>query len=57
MKCNMLFELAIFISIFTKPDPNEELGHLYILRQIESDGSIDDWSGKINATNSLIKQA
>ena len=53
----MLFELAIFISIFIKPDPNEELGHLYILKQIESDGNIDDWSGKINATNSLIKQA
>jgi len=53
----MLLELAIFMSIFIKADPNEELGHLYILRQVESDGNIDDWGGKINATNSLIKQA
>jgi len=64
-----MFELASVRSFFTKVksiftknkidpnDPNEELGHIYILRQKRNEKNHDvEWSGKINATNSLIKK-
>ena len=53
-KATLLRDLLEFFSIFQKQ--SEELGHLYILRLKHTKANEDDWSGKINATNSLIKK-
>ena len=37
-------------------DSNTELGHLYVFRQAKGLDSGDDWQGRINATNTLIKE-
>ena len=51
----MLHDYQEFLQLFKKH--NHELGHIYIMRKTRSLDTGDDWDGKINATNNLIKHS
>ena len=52
-KAEILFDYSQFLKMFKKED--KCLGHIYILRHIKGDDSADDWAGKINSINNLVK--
>ena len=61
-KAELLHDYAEFMLIVKKiccgckRKTNEEIGFLYVLEVKKNENQEDDWSGKINATNDLIKE-